>query len=375
MSTESMQVDYRWHAKAGEAEARARAEALALEQTVEVPRSVVRDAFVESHVLGRVEGLTPHPDGGWRLRIAYPVGATAFEAAQFVNVLFGNSSLHADLECIDAELPTGLLEALGGPRFGIAGLREAAGVHDRPLTCTAVKPMGLSPKALAQLLREFALAGIDVIKDDHGLADHDFCPFEERVDACLAAAAEVAETTGHRALYVPNLSGGPEKLGAQLRFAEQRGARAVMVAPMLIGLPCFWELCRRSSVPVLAHPAFGGAARIAPALLFGRLLRLLGADAVIYLNFGGRFRTDRAECRRIAEGLRAPWGPLRPALPVPAGGIALENAAQVAEFYGRDAMLLIGGSLQLGDDGPGPRSRAFVESVRRGAARAERRSP
>ncbi len=368
MPTEWMRVRYRLSAASSRAEARARAEELALEQTVEVPRRAVREAFVENEVLGRVDDVGPDAAGAWLATIAYPAATTAFDPAQLVNVLFGNSSLHDDIECVDAELPPSLLASLRGPRFGIAGLRETLGVHDRPLTCTAIKPMGLSPKALAELLREFARAGIDVVKDDHGLADHAFCPFEERVEACLAAAAEVAEQTGQRTLYVPNLSGTPETVFARLRFAEEHGARAVMASPMLIGLPSFWELCqRRASVPVLAHPAFGGVGRIAPELLFGRLFRLFGADAVIFVSFGSRFRADRAACRRLAENLVAPWGALRPALPVPAGGIALENAREVAGFYGRDCMLLIGGSLQVEPGAVVRRSRAFVEAVRAGA--------
>src|SRR5262245_31294823 len=196
MTSDTVRVSYRFGGAASEAEARARAELLALEQTVEVPREVVRDAFVENEVLGRVAELRPDGEGGWRAELAYPAATTAANPAQLLNVVFGNSSLHDDVECLDVALPDALLAAFGGPRFGIAGLRKELGVHDRPLTCTAIKPMGLSPKALAELLCEFARAGIDVIKDDHGLADHAFCPFEERVETCLAAAADVAEE-GH----------------------------------------------------------------------------------------------------------------------------------------------------------------------------------
>lgn len=62
------------------------------------------------------------------------------------------------------------------------------------------------------------------------------------------------------------------------------------------------------------------------------------------------------------------WGGLRPALPVPAGGIQVETAAQVVEFYGRDSMLLVGGSLQVGTKGLLERSRRFVETVREAGA-------
>jgi ribulose-bisphosphate carboxylase large chain len=360
---ESLRVRYRLDV--APAAAAARAEEVAREQTVEVPRSVVRDAFVEHHILGKVESVEIESDGSALATIAFPVESTALDPAQLLNVLFGMTSLHADAVCVDAEFPESVRAALQGPRFGIAGLRKAVGVYDRALTCTAVKPLGQSPAALADLLRGFARAGIDVIKDDQGLADHPFCPFEERVRACLTAADEVADETGHRAVYAPNLIGSPEAVFRQLRIAEGCGARAVMASPMLIGLPVFWELCqRRASVPVLAHPSLGGAQRFAHDLLFGSIYRLFGADAVIFVGYAGRFGVPRETCRSLVEQLRRPWGSVLPALPVPGGGVQLENTAELIRFYGRDAMLLVGGSLQIEADALVERSRSFVAAVR-----------
>jgi hypothetical protein len=48
---------------------------------------------------------------------------------------------------------------------------------------------------------------------------------------------------------------------------------------------------------------------------------------------------------------------------VPGGGIGIENAAEVAGFYGRDSMLLVGGNLQIDAGRVAARSRAFVEAV------------
>jgi ribulose-bisphosphate carboxylase large chain len=338
---------------------------------VEVPRRVVEEPFFHDQVVGSVERVEPDPSGGHLAVVAYPVETTGFDPAQLLNVIFGNTSLHEDVRCLDVDVPETLAAALQGPRFGIEGLRKAVGVYHRPLTCTAVKPLGLSSERLAGLCRTFARAGIDVIKDDHGLGDQGFSRFSERVVACLAACREVAEETGRIPLYVPNLIGTPERVSRGLRFAVEQGARAVLVSPMLIGLPAFWELCHQhASVPVIAHPAFGGALRIASETLFGKLFRLFGADAVIYVNFASRFRKSRAECREMAERLSRPWGSVLPAMPVPAGGIAVESAEEVVRFYGRDVMLLVGGSLQAGDGGLLERSRLFVETVTEAAARA-----
>jgi ribulose-bisphosphate carboxylase large chain len=363
---ELLRVTY--HLDVGPAQAEARAEAVAREQTVEVPRAVVRDAVVLREALGRVERLEEDPEGGFRATLAYPIGATGLDPAQCLNVVFGNSSLHADVRCLDVEPGPELAAAIGGPRHGIAGLRKAAGAFDRPLTCTAVKPMGLSTAELAGLAGTFARAGIDVVKDDHGLADQAWSPFRERVRACLAAVAHAADATGHDTVYAPNLIGSPERLRDGLAFAEDAGARAVLVSPMLLGLPAFHELCQRASVPVIAHPAFGGALRIAPEALFGRLFRLFGADAVIFVSFGSRFRRSEAECRSLADRLRGPLGGCLPALPVPAGGIEVANAAQAVACYGRDAMLLVGGDLQIDAGAVLERSRRFVAVVREAAA-------
>jgi ribulose-bisphosphate carboxylase large chain len=363
---EFLRVTYRLAVDADRAEARA--EEVAREQTVEVPRVALRDRFLREEVVGQVESVAPEPNGGWLATIAYSAAVTAGEPAQLVNVIFGNSSLHADIECVDVDVPESLRRALRGPRHGIEGLRKLVGVWDRPLTCTAVKPMGLSTGALAELAYTFACAGIDVIKDDHGLAAQSFNSFEERVSRCLEAVERAARETGRRALYVPNLIGTPEAIARDLRRVQELGVRAVMAAPMLIGLPAFWELCQlRSGVPVLAHPAFAGAQRIAPEALFGRLFRLFGADAVIFVSFGSRFAASRETCRRLAANLRDSWPGVMPSLPVPAGGIEAENAAEAVSFYGRDSMLLVGGSLQAGPGSVAQRSRELVRSVERAA--------
>ena len=351
-----------------ESAARARAEELTLEQTAELPRAAVRDPRIERDILGRVESIEADPRGGVRARVAFPVAATALDPAQLINVLFGNVSLQEDVLLVDVELPEALRVLLSGPRFGIAGLRKAADVHDRALTCTALKPMGLSPEALAGLCERFARAGIDVIKDDHGLADAPFCPFEARVEACQAAVERAAAETGRRALYAPNLIGTPTRVFEQLRIAEAHGVGAVLVSPMLVGLPVFFELCReRAAVPVLAHPALAGAPRIAADVLFGILFRALGADAVIYTHWGGRFGYSAELCGRIAERLRGDLVGMLPSLPVPAGGMSVDRSEELCKFYGTDAMFLVGSSLYLAGDALEERAREFVERVRQAA--------
>jgi ribulose-bisphosphate carboxylase large chain len=344
------------------------AQALALEQSVETPLEAVRDAFVADAIVARVGSIEEHAAGVFDVRVALAEATTGGDVAQTVNMLFGNSSLHEHVELVDAVLPDTLAARFGGPRFGLAGLRERLGVHGRPLTCAALKPQGLAAARLAELCETFARGGIDVIKDDHGLADQSYSPFAERVRLCQRAVARVSRETGRRIAYAPSLVGAPRALVDQARIVRDEGVGMVLLAPALIGMPVFHELVREHlDVPVLAHPAYAGAARVAPPLLLGKLFRLLGADAVIYPSYGGRFAYSEALCRGIADALRGPLHGMPAALPVPAGGMTVERVPELVRCYGADAMLLIGGSLLASDDLAG-RTRAFADAVAETAA-------
>ena len=339
----------------------ARAQTIALEQSVELPLEIVDDAGVRKDIVGRVEAIEDRGGGLFRVRIALAASTTGFEAGQLVNMLFGNSSIHDDVTLEDVELPQDLVAAFGGPRQGLAGLRRRAGAEARAMTCSALKPQGLPSSALAGIAGRLAQGGIDFIKDDHGLADQAYSPFAERVRACAVAIREANRAGGGRTCYLPSLSGDLDRLRAQLGIARDEGLDAVLVAPMVLGLPAFHALVRQHpDIAFMAHPAMAGAGRIAPPLLLGRLFRLFGADATIFPNHGGRFGYTQETCRRIAEAARAPWAGLAPCVPVPAGGMPLARVPEMLDFYGPDTILLIGGSLLAARERLSEEARAFV---------------
>ena len=82
-----------------------RAEALLLEQTVELPRSALHDAAVAASTVGRVIAIDAVSEREHRVAIEQPVETTADEPAQFLNVLFGNSSLQPDVLLEDVDVP------------------------------------------------------------------------------------------------------------------------------------------------------------------------------------------------------------------------------------------------------------------------------
>lgn len=350
LSGARFRVQYRLAAQ--EHEARAIAEQICLEQTVEFPDDLLPKGL-RDRIVGRIEALAPAGSGDCLATISFAVETAGDELLQLLNVLFGNISLKPGIRVERLELTAEQLAGFGGPRFGISGVRELLAARDRPILATALKPMGLSVRDLAEFAYQFALGGIDIIKDDHGLTDQVFSRFTERVSRCSAAVARANAESGGHCLYAPNITGPADQMMQRARFAQSAGAGALLISPGLQGLDAVRCLSGDGGValPILAHPAFQGAlvtnptGGIAHGVAFGLLPRLAGADATIFPNFGGRFSFSRDECRNIAAAARAPLGSLRPVLPSPAGGMTLARVPEIVAAYGHDVILLIGGDL------------------------------
>ena len=322
-----------------------RALTIAVEQSVEMPTTAIRDAAILSDIVARVAGIEDRGDGSFAVGIDLAVSTTGREAGQFLNMLFGNTSLQDDVTLDDIILPDEFLAAFGGPRHGVGGLRGRVKGEGRALTCSALKPQGLSAGALAELAYDLTLGGLDFLKDDHGLADQSYSPFAERVRAIAAAVRKACAITGRTTRYIPSLSGHLGNIEHQLDLARAEGIDTVMIAPMLAGVSALHALTRsHTDFAFIAHPTMIGAARISPVVV-AKLFRLFGADGAIFPNHGGRFSYSPQICANIASALLRTWGDLRPSLPVPAGGMSVQRVPEMLNFYGKDAILLIGGGL------------------------------
>jgi ribulose-bisphosphate carboxylase large chain len=347
-----------YHVRADSGTIAVRAQAIAVEQSVEMPLEAIEAPEVLRDVVGQVADITDLGDGVFAVQIALATATVGDDAAQLLNMLFGNTSLHDDVTLADVAIPQELAAAFGGPRHGIAGLRRRVSAEGRALTCSALKPQGLSADGLAMLAGRFAAGGVDFVKDDHGLADQTYSPFATRVRACAGALR------GSATHYVPSLSGSLDAMRRQATLAREEGIDTLLIAPLLAGFSTMQALLALfPDIAFLAHPSFAGASRVAPDLLIGKLFRLLGADAVIFPTHGGRFGYTAETCQRLAATARGEMLGLRSALPVPAGGMALDRVPEILDFYGPDTMLLIGGSLLAARERLTVETAAFTDRV------------
>ncbi len=324
---------------------------IALEQTVELPENCISKEIAE-RVVGRVEEVKELEERRWRAVISYSSETVGGDLSQFLNLLFGNISLKRGILITDVAWPESFLESFRGPAFGIEGIRRLCGVAERrPLLCAALKPLGMSAAELARACSDFSEAGVDIIKEDHGLADQSYAPFKERLERCMEAMAR----SGGGSLYFPNVTGDSSRIEERLELARDAGCRGVLISPLLVGAETARLVAQNSGLAILAHPSMSGAYfqddhGIRPELLLGEIFRIIGSDGVIFPNAGGRFPFPEESCLAISSRLRGPLGRLRPSCPVPGGGIEARELAHWAGIYGADTIFLIGGSLYAEPD-------------------------
>lgn len=350
---ERFTVTYRIVAASYE-EAKERAFAVAVEQTVECPYELVDGTWIADRIVGRIEDLKEKEPGAYVATVSYSPEAVGGEFTEFLNMIFGNTSLTAGVRLLSFTLGRSQYGEFAGPKWGRSGLRNLCGIPNGPILMSVIKPLGTDAKGLARMAYDLARGGCPIIKDDHSLCDQRYAPFTERVTRCVEAVREANAKTGGRTLYVPNATADGTALLHRALEAQELGAGGIMVAPGLTGFSLVRELADAPDfhLPIFLHPSFSGGAVLgrnsgmSPYCYYGQLSRLAGADAVIFTSFGGRFSPSKEDCRLIAAATETDMGPLRPIFPAPAGGMKWQLFPDILKTYGKDTLLLVGGALQ-----------------------------
>jgi len=270
-------------------------------------------------------------------------------------------------------MPKATLDQYPGPSFGIHGWYEALGVQTgRPLLNNMIKPCSGYPLEVgARLFREVALGGCDVIKDDELIANMGYNDAVERVKTYMAIEKQVYEETGEHTLYTVNVTDRLPRMFDLAKRCIDAGANAMMVNYLAVGPEAMRALAEDPAihVPILAHMDVAGVYFMSPyqgissPIIFGKIPRLCGADAIVLpFSQGGKgiYMNDRfmATCRNLTY----PFGELRPTLPMPSGGITPANVPDIINSLGRDIMIGSGGGIHAHPQGPTAGTRAFRQA-------------
>ena len=365
-----------------DADVLAKAASYAVGQTigtwVEVPGVT---AEMRERYLGRVVTVLEVPPvdlttqtgetSGYLVQIALPAANVGPSIPMILATTIGNDvSTSVQAKLVDLQLPDALAEALRGPRFGIAGVRELVGVHDRPLVLNMIKPCtGLTPEAGAQIFYETALGGVDLIKDDELMGNPSFSPVADRVKAYLDAARRAREETGRDVLYFPNVTDRADRMIDNAKAAVDAGARGVMCAYASVGFGGLQNLAEVAGVPILAHyaaaaPYFEGpGSGMAAPLALGLLPRLAGGDVAVTITPYGGYPLRRLPYLRTIQQLTLPRPHVAPTFPLIGGGVHPGTVETYMGELGHDIVLGAGGAIQGHPDGAAAGADAMRQAI------------
>lgn len=347
-----------------------RAGAMAVEQTtgtwMRVPDET--DEVRMNHV-GRVisvynvpgyEASCPDTERTCIIQVAFPWKNFGTQLPELLSTVFGNISMCDNLKLLDLEFPKKFTDAFAGPQFGVAGVRKLCGAFDRPPILAMIKPCnGIPVDVIERQFEKLARAGIDYIKDDELIADPAHAPYFERLEACLRASDKVYKETGHRAIYIPNITDRQDRIFDKAKKSVEMGARALMLNVHASGYGVLGAIAADKSihVPLLAHPCYAGSNYMNPmgglssSLVFGKFMRLEGADIVVYPCAYGKVPALPDRYVRSAQSMLSEFNGMKNTYPSPAAGLYPGLVPQVMNDIGEDVMLGAGAAMHAHPDG------------------------
>jgi 2,3-diketo-5-methylthiopentyl-1-phosphate enolase len=306
------------------------------------------------------------------ITISYPSLNFSADIPAILTTVFGKLSLDGEVKLIDLDFEPELAHRFPGPAFGILGVRNLVEVSDRPLVMSIFKGiLGRDLTFFEKQLRASALGGVDIVKDDEILFENPATPFEQRITIAKKVLQETEQETGETTLYAVNLSGRSTELIEKAKRAVHLGASALLFNVFTYGLDTLQALAEEKdiSVPILAHPSFGGAVTASPTygvgapLWFGKLLRATGADLVLFPSPYGSVALEKDAALGIAKELTHPHETWKPALPVPSAGIHPALVPKLIEDFGIDSVINAGGGIHGHPDGATAGGKAFRQAI------------
>lgn len=311
-----------------------------------------------------------------RVVLSWPLSNFGPSLPNLLAAVAGNLSelkAFSGLKLTDLKLPAAFLERYQGPQFGVAGTRRLAGVYDRPIIGTIIKPsVGLSPEATAEQVRVLVEAGVDFIKDDELQSDGPHCPFDARISAVMRVINDHADRTGKKVMFAANLTGEIDEMLARHDHVLAEGGTCIMASMNSIGLPAMKVLRAHSQLPIHGHRNGWGMLGRSPVIgmsfiAYQKLWRLAGIDHTHVNGIDNKFCEPNES---VIASARECLTPMFDAghrgceiMPVFSSGQSAKQAAPTYAALGSvDCMFAAGGGIMAHPGGPAAGVRALMQA-------------
>lgn len=350
------------------------AQAVAAESSIGTWTSL---STMQRRVLERLAARVYRIDGKKRkLWVAYPIGL--FEdgnASQILSDIAGNIFGMKEVNALrleDFRAPEKYLRTFPGPAFGREGVRKMAGTQKsrRPHLGTIVKPkVGLTPKEGARVAYEAWMGGLDFVKDDENLTDHNFSRFEERVVRYLEARDRAEEETGKKKIYAPNITAPAGLMLRRAEWVKAHGGECVMMDVVTAGFSGVQYIRNENLGMVIhAHRAMYAAFSRNPKhgmsmRCLAKLCRMCGTDQLHIGAIVGKMEGSAQDVVRIHNDMNGGMAGYKPVFSVCSGGLSPLQVPGLMKIIGNEIVIQAGGGVHGHPGGTRAGARALAQAA------------
>ena len=238
------------------------------------------------------------------VKIAFPIINTNWKedgiTQLLVQVMGGQMDIDNILYCrlLNLEFPEEVNKYFMGPKYGISGIREYTGVHNKPLLGAIVKPKtGISPQILLEMVKELVDAGVNFIKEDEILSNPSFCPIEVRVPMIM----DYIKRSGRNVVYAVCINSDYPYVIDRVKKVYELGGNGVHIN-FWNGLGVYKSV-RELDLPIFVHFQKSGDKILTDkshrfSIDFDVICKLAGMCGVDFMHagmWGGYSSTDEQE--------------------------------------------------------------------------------
>lgn len=294
--------------------------------------------------------------------LSWPLENMGTSLPNVLATVAGNLFELADVSALrltDISFPEEFAVAYPGPAYGRQGTLALAGVRDRPMIGTIIKPsVGLSPAETASLVAKLADGGIDFIKDDELQANGPHCPFEDRLNEVMKVINSHADRTGRKVMYAFNITDELDVMRRNADLLQQAGGTCAMVSLFSLGLTGLTAIRRHVDLPLHCHRNGWGIYSRSPDIgisfrVWQKFWRLAGADHLHVNGIANKFTEADTTVVENARSLDDPLSGERgyQAMPVFSSGQTAVQMEETCRAVGHTDFIYCAGGGIMGHPG------------------------
>ena len=243
----------------------------------------------------------------------------------------------------ELEFPKWVEDTFKGPQFGIEGIRDYVGVHDKPILGSIIKPKtGLSPEILLDMVKQLVEGGVNFIKEDEILSNPNFCTIEDRVPLIM----DYLNSLDRKVIYAVCINADYPYLFDRVRQVHKLGGNAIHVN-FWSGLGTY-KAIREMNLPLFIHFQKSGDKVLTQVThdyhidwdVICKLAGMMGADFIHAGMWGGYMSNDESELKKTLNVLHH-----YRVMPALSCGMHPGLVKPINERFGTDYMANVGGAI------------------------------